>query len=425
MKKSLLYLLLIVVVGGGLVGWWSYQRYFKIEEQKIVEAVVEKGDIDEVVRVRGELVAEQEHDLGWSLNGVVAVVDVVIGDEVNSGEQLAKLDTVAVYYEAMKKKATYEMDNEQVRLDKIAAMKDLDNVLLINISKMNQARTKVLNTKKYLEDTELYFQGVSVNYTEGDVAYDQAKQALVASQNSYKEAQDAYGLVKQQAKESENNARQSLSDAELAVQKKSDQLDGGTASYNRADMLQAEDKLDKSVLRAPVDGTVTEVDVLPGEVVVLGQRAMAIMSKAMIIEAEVSELEIGRVKAGNEVEVQLDALLESGWVGQVVMVKPQGTEEDGDMFYQVNIKLDLGADESQKLIRPGMSVDLVIKISTKKNILKIPEFYVAKEGKKEYVLVVEEGKMREVEIVTGVSDGEFTEVTEGLVQGQVVGILVD
>ena len=425
MKKSLLYLLFVVIIGSGLVGWWSYQRYFKVEKQKIVEAVVEKGSIEEVVRVRGELVADQEYDLGWSLNGVVAEVNVVIGDKVEKTEQLAKLDTVAVYYESLKKRATYEIDYQQVRLDKIAAKKDLDNVLLVNTSKVSQARTKVLDTKQYLEDTKLYFQGVSVNYAEGDVTYDQAKQTLAAAQNGYREAQDAYDLVKQQASEAEDNARQLLSDAELAVQKKSDQLGGGAASYNRADVLQAEDKLDKSVLRAPVDGIVTEVDVLEGEIVSLGQRAVAIMSKAMVVEAEVSELEIGRIKIGNEVKMRLDALPEGSWLGQVVLIKPKGAEEDGDKFYKVRIKLDPGAVESQQLIRPGMSAGLVIKISTRENVLKIPEFYVEKEGEKEYVLVVEEGETRAVEIVTGVSDGEFIEVIEGLASGQVIGIIVD
>ena len=425
MKKSLLYLLFVVVVGSGLVGWWSYQRYFKAEEQNVVEIVVEEGDINETVRVRGELVTDKEYNLGWSLAGVVAEVDVEIGDKVEAGEQLAKLDTVAVYYESIKKRATFEMGYEQAQLDKTAAEKDLNNVLLVNTSKINQARMKVLDTKQYLEETRVYFGGVSINYAEGDVTYDQAKQTLVAAQNSYKEAQDAYDLVKRQASEAEENAQQSLSNAELVIIKKGDELNSGIVSYNKADMLQAEDRLDKSVLRSPISGIVTEMNVLRGEAVSVGQQAAAVISEIIMVEADVSELEIGRVKVGSEVEVRLDALPGSVRVGRIVLVEPKDKEEDGDKFYRVRVELESADDTLQQLMRSGMSADLVIKISTRENVLKIPEFYVEKEGGKEYVLVIEGEESREVEVVTGVSDGEFVEVVEGLVRGLTVGVLAD
>ncbi len=425
MKKSIIYLLVVIITGGGLVGWWSYQRYFKVEEPKIVKMAVERGDIDEVVRVRGELAADEEYNLGWSMAGVVEEVNVEVGDRVEAGQQLARLDTVFATYDSLKKRAVYETGREQARLDKTAAEKDLKSVLAVNASKKNQARGKVLDAKQYLEETRLYWQGVSVNYIEGDITYDQAKQTLVAAENSYREAQDAYALAQRQADQAEENARQSLSTANLTGLKEGDQLASGTVAYNRADMLQAKDKIDKSVLRAPVGGTVTKVDAREGEVVSLGQSVVVIMSEVLIAEAEVSELEISRIKVGSEVNMKLEALPEGKWGGQVAEVEPRSREEDGDKFYQVKIALNFGDDEWQELMRSGMSADLVIKIKTWAGVLKIPEFYVEKNAGREYVLVVEDEEVRETDIVTGASDGEFIEVLEGLAAGQVVGILAD
>ena len=76
-------------------------------------------------------------------------------------------------------------------------------------------------------------------------------------------------------------------------------------------------------------------------------------------------------------------------------------------------------------IRSGMSADLEILISSKDSALKIPELVVYKRNDKEFVIVFEEGRNKEAEVETGISDGESIEIIKGLVEGQTVVVSAD
>ena len=67
-----------------------------------------------------------------------------------------------------------------------------------------------------------------------------------------------------------------------------------------------------------------------------------------------------------------------------------------------------------------MSADVIIKISSKKNIIKVPEYMLEKSDEKTTVKISDNGRMSEAEVTTGISDGEFIEITGGLIEGQTI-----
>jgi HlyD family secretion protein len=93
MKKASLYLLIIVTAGSTFVAFWTYQKYFKKEEQTFLSFTVERGDLQEIVRARGQVVAENDFNLEFTYPSMIERVFVTEGQVVRGGTPLLKTDT--------------------------------------------------------------------------------------------------------------------------------------------------------------------------------------------------------------------------------------------------------------------------------------------------------------------------------------------
>jgi HlyD family secretion protein len=183
-------------------------------------------------------------------------------------------------------------------------------------------------------------------------------------------------------------------------------------------LLAAREKIRKATLYAPIAAQVMDLPLDEGETYTVGNTAISLSATAVKLQADVSELEIGKINnaGGNRVEVKFDAFPGENFMGTLTNVEPKEVVKDGDKYYRVNIYLD----ETARAIRPGMSADLAIAIETHQNAVKIPEFIVYRRDGKQYVMVEEQGRPVEREIETGVSDGENIEVVSGLQPGETV-----
>jgi len=93
MRKISYYVIAIVLAGIAVISFWVYQRYFRAAEQQFLYFAVDRGDIQEAVKVRGEVVAQKEFDLEFPFSGTVAATYVKDGETVSSGQRLMTLDT--------------------------------------------------------------------------------------------------------------------------------------------------------------------------------------------------------------------------------------------------------------------------------------------------------------------------------------------
>lgn len=86
-------LALMVIIGTAIVGFWVYQKYIRDTGPAELRVTVGRGDMEEVLRARGEVVPEREYNLEFASGGIVAKVYVAEGEEVAAGEALMELDT--------------------------------------------------------------------------------------------------------------------------------------------------------------------------------------------------------------------------------------------------------------------------------------------------------------------------------------------
>ena len=184
------------------------------------------------------------------------------------------------------------------------------------------------------------------------------------------------------------------------------------------------EKIRKSTLYAPAPAKVIKIGLEKKEFFRVGQTAISLSTSAHKIQADVSELDIGKVREinGNSVLIQFDAFPKQEFKGRVTSIDPKEIIREGDKYYRINVYLE---NEEGALIRSGMSVDLKILASFKAGVIKIPELAVYEKGGNQFVKILDGERGKEMEIETGISDGEFIEVIKGLQEGQTVVVSVD
>lgn len=218
--------------------------------------------------------------------------------------------------------------------------------------------------------------------------------------------------------ESESNRTQ-VANAELALQ--SARLSAGSAA----------DNLDDYRIESPISGTVIEKKFKAGDKVdgaSSGTLAIIYDMSYLKVEMNVNELDIGKVRAGQSVEITAAALMGQTFRGVVERVSVNGTTTNGFTTYPVTIVVEDYGD-----LKPGMNVSATILGDTVKDALCVP---VGAVNRGNTVLVPGEGAMaedgsavadpsrlEERPVTLGQSDGTYIEITSGLTEGETVLIL--
>lgn len=212
--------------------------------------------------------------------------------------------------------------------------------------------------------------------------------------------------------------------------------EAGQAAFDmaRAQFEQAQEQFDKTVIRAPISGTVAQVNIKAGETVIIGTMnnpgtvlmVIADMSRMQAI-VDVDETDVVRVAPGQRATVEVDALPDTSFPGTVTRVgyMPSAanlltTATARGTTFEVEITLDSTAPR----LRPGMNVHADIVTAELDSVLIIPIQAAGRREVKgretETVFIVKDGKAVLTPVRTGKSSDSDIEVVEGLAAGDVV-----
>lgn len=179
------------------------------------------------------------------------------------------------------------------------------------------------------------------------------------------------------------------------------------------------------MIRAPFDGEVAWVEVKIGQTVsAIGSNSSDSSSNNLLlylvaegsleVEATVDETDIDRVKAGQKAKVTLNDLNQTELYGTVTEVGSYGTVDAGVIVFPIKIRLDQVWDV---IIRPQMTADVAIYITSKPNALAIPSSAALRFRGKTMVKKVTDSKVDLVEVVLGQINASYIEVLSGLEEG--------
>lgn len=190
-----------------------------------------------------------------------------------------------------------------------------------------------------------------------------------------------------------------------------------------------EDRLDKTRILAPADGTVLEIPVDEGLVVTAaasvnsGSVLMTFASLTrLLIDTHVNQMDIGKVKPGQEVVIQMQGDDPDPIRARIEFVAPLATVKNNIKGFKVEAVIE---DDTGRL-KPGMSVSMTLPIGEAHDALSVPVAAVFHEKDEHIVYVRAPGSRipdrRKVEV--GISNLAFAEIKSGLTEGEQI-LLVD
>jgi HlyD family secretion protein/macrolide-specific efflux system membrane fusion protein len=192
----------------------------------------------------------------------------------------------------------------------------------------------------------------------------------------------------------------------------------------------AQDRLRYTQIAAPMDGTVIQRGIEPGEVVTPGVQATfegkALMTIAdlstLIVKADLNQIDVAKVKLGQKVKLTLDALPGKNYEATITKVAPASSVQKGKDVEVFPVEATLSKTDGE--IKPGMTADVRVHIETLPKVLFLPIEAVVKEGGKAYVTKVVAGEKgqqtRKTEVKTGVRNDRDVQILEGINEGEKV-----
>ena len=310
-------------------------------------------------------------DLSFGTSGMIKEIIVEEGDRVVKGQTLAKLDAPI--------------------LEANVAMAELNLEQSIYPYYSYTHAANVPGTWLALEEAE-------DNLEEAQRLLDEGK---------IEEAQSLLDKVEQNLDEAKEKSESRVWSLPVSVKRLELQLN------------QAEAELDKTIITASFDGVVANIYIKEGQqlsAMTYTNPAICLIDPSEIkLSGVIDEMDVSKVKLGQEAVITLDALPDKEVKGRVSFISPASTVQAGVVFYKTTIALENPDEE----LKDGMSASAEITLEQHDDVLLIPNRAIQGSLEEPWVQVVTEGQIEERQISMGLSDGMYTEILSGLEEGNV------
>jgi len=368
MKKIIIGL--IVVIALGVVLFFVFKN--KDGKQKYITDKITRGDIKSTVSATGTVNAVTTVQVGTQVSGTIQKLFVDFNSPVKKGQLLAQIDP-----------AIFESQVGQARANLLSARANLEkSQVMLRDTKTTLERNKILYAKNFI-----------------------AKSDLDTSETNYL------------------SAIAQIKVSEAQIQQTQAALDSSAINLKYAKIL------------SPVNGTVISRNIDIGQTVAASFQTPTLFTIAqdltkMQIDTSVDESDIGKVKAGQKAAFTVDAYPESTFNGEVSVVRNAPITVSNVVTYDAVIIVD----NTDLKLKPGMTANVSVETEIKQSVLRVPNAALrfkpatsatitdqkgTKGPKGPGVWILENNKPKNVKITTGISDGNYTEVTSGeLTEGQ-------
>jgi HlyD family secretion protein len=354
---------------------------------------VKRGDIKIDITASGNLKTSHEANLTFGSSGTVLEVLVGIGDYVEEGAVLAKIDTLAL-----------EQSLSQAQVNVKSAQLNLERALE---PKTSSSGTEILSAPDPLdiEIKELQLQN--------------AKQSLKEAEKKLKSSTITApfaGLV---------------AEVNIIV---GDQVSESTVAIRlidpkkfKVEVLVNEMEIYQVNVGAPATVTVAAMPTIAFPASVTNISPVATVQSNVVnyqVQVEINSLETSMgeqsqatppVSAG-EIPERLKQAIEAGQITQAQVEEMMSRRQQGTQQGQMPVTMPKDVQ-----LREGLTVTVSIWLDERNNVLLVPNKAITSQGGKPYVQVVAAAGVTEERVVqTGISDWQYTEVTSGLSEGEQV-----
>ncbi len=323
MWKWLLIVFVVLVLGCGVGGYFFVKspKFAEMQKQysgqgkttQVRLEPVSKGNLIRTVSAPGSVEAKTGVEISAQVSAKIVALPFTVGKEVKKDEVVVRLDSRDL--QASLESAQAAKLSEEARLAGAEAARDR--------SKLDLERQRQLAASK-----------------------DIAPSVLESAEAAFRQAESSYNSVKHSIEISEANIRRAVRD------------------------------LENTVIKSPIDGTVTALNMEVGEQVLgtFSNAGTVIMEIAnlntMIVKARVDESTVSPVKEGQHAKVFINMYQDRTFEGTVTLVGLKNlSDNDGTRFVEVEILLDATGDLR---LRTGLTANADIEVETMYDVLKVP-----------------------------------------------------
>lgn len=466
-SKKYYILVLVLLVSGG---YYFYNKNGSTNGQYVQ---LQKGSLIKEVSIAGRVIASKNVDLSFETGGTVNAVSKDVGSAANAGDVIASLDSSEL--RANLAKAQANLGAEQAKLQQLqtnevgatevtTAKRKLSDSILDGFTSADDAvRNKVdqfftdadtgnpkilfafndyplkekINAQRVVVEETLgkwsalnsRISADNISSTDADTArtylttvktflndVSRAVNNFETNDTLSQIAIDKYKSDVALARTNVNNALGALTTTQEGIRSTSSGKPVQEANVRSAqaavDALNVQ--IEKTYIRAPFSGVVSVQDAKVGEAVSAHSNLISVISNTYEIEAYIPELNIAGVALKNKARVTLDAFgVDQTWDATVIKIDPAETLKDGVATYKVRFSFDM----ADVRIRPGMTANVKIETGRKDNVMYLPARVIVSKGGKDYVMVKDQKKNIEKEIVAGERDSRGNaEIISGVSQ---------
>jgi HlyD family secretion protein len=343
---------------------------------------VRRGDISASVTATGKVQSKKLARLSLPQGGIVASVSKMEGDDVNSGDVILSLRADEANRRVQQAQLT--LSNRQLDLARAkAAPRDED----IDIARANLQKATAIAAA-------------------ADAAYTASPSALndAARQTTRADLDIARANFNRTLNGPTQEELDALQNAITAAQ---------------LDVDAAKAALTQTKVTAPYTSTVTEIDAREGELVGAFSTLAAVADlNTLVIAADIDEIDVAHVVVGQAVQIRLDAFPGERFDGKVTRLFPAASTQRGTTTYSAVVDFDPHGLK----VRPGMSGTMQVQTITKKGVLLVPNRALKSAGTRKAVHILAPGEPRDVIVETGVTDGNETEIVNGISEGDQIQV---
>jgi len=209
-------------------------------------------------------------------------------------------------------------------------------------------------------------------------------------------------------------SRQQVDASESALQVASAQERLASANVESARI-----QLSYTRIRAPIGGVVASVATQEGETVAASFAAPTFVNiidlDRLEVQAFVDETDIGRIQEGQAAWFSVDSYPAEEFEGEITAIFPKAVIQDNVVNYVVTIRI---TDRKGRVLRPEMTAAVTIILEPRADVLAVPATAVARDRSERYVMVMNDGPPVRRTVQVGWTQGGWTEITDGLAEGE-------
>lgn len=335
------------------------------------ELQTKKGTVTESVYASGIIKSENQYTVYSTVNGMLQKINVVVGQTIVKGQSLFEIESEKANLNTENARLAYQLSQESNRYiqDKISEMETKLQIAKDKLALDQSVYNRNKNIKQYNVISEVEYERVELAYKNSKSNYEAALKQL----------------------------------SQLKAQLRNEQ------SRNSNNLKIAEKSQSDFTIKSAFSGELFDIYLKEGAMIT-PQTPLAVIGKknSFLLELDVDENDMVRVKIGQTIEVTMDSY--KGKVFEAVVDKIYPIMDERSRTF----KIEAHFVNAPKKLYPNLTAEANIIIQTKKEVLTIPKSYLLDE---KYVLVNKDEKRK---VTVGLSDYQNAEILDGLKAGETI-----